>query len=160
MVLYFDMDGTIADLYSVPNWLDKLRAEDPSPYHDAKVIHGELPRLLKDLRNAGAHLGVISWTAKGGTKEYNKKVRQAKKEWIDSHFPHTFEEFHVIKYGVSKSKAARLDNATLIDDNIKVRSSWENSKAANISMPTIDASDTISMIFTLSSLLEQLTQGM
>ena len=31
-MICFDMDGTIADLYAVPNWLDKLRAEDASPY--------------------------------------------------------------------------------------------------------------------------------
>lgn len=31
----WDMDGTIANLYSVPDWLEKLRAEDPSPYLDA-----------------------------------------------------------------------------------------------------------------------------
>lgn len=30
-MICFDMDGTIADLYAVPNWLDKLRAEDASP---------------------------------------------------------------------------------------------------------------------------------
>lgn len=156
MVLYFDMDGTIADLYSVPNWLDKLHAEDASPYNNAKVIHSELPHLLKSLRNAGVHMGIISWTAKGGSREYNKRVRHAKLDWVNKYFPHTFDEFHVIKYGTSKSKAAKLDNATLIDDNIKVRSSWENSKAANTSMPTIDASDTIAMINTLTSLLEQL----
>lgn len=156
MVLYFDMDGTIADLYNVPNWLDKLHAEDPSPYNDAKVIHSELPHILRQLRNAGAHLGIISWTAKGGTDEYNRQVRKAKHAWINEHFPHVFEEFHVIKYGVSKSKAAKLDNATLIDDNIKVRTSWENSKACNAEMPTIDASDTQAMIDALTSLLETL----
>ena len=33
--IYFDMDGTIANLYAVDNWLPKLRAYDPSPYMDA-----------------------------------------------------------------------------------------------------------------------------
>ena len=30
-MVVFDMDGTIADLYAVPNWLQMLRAEDPTP---------------------------------------------------------------------------------------------------------------------------------
>ena len=28
-MICFDMDGTIADLYSVDGWLDYLRAENP-----------------------------------------------------------------------------------------------------------------------------------
>ena len=36
--IFWDMDGTIADLYNVPNWLDKLRAEDTSPYREAKPL--------------------------------------------------------------------------------------------------------------------------
>ena len=33
--IYFDMDGTIADLYGVENWLEYLRAENPAPYRAA-----------------------------------------------------------------------------------------------------------------------------
>ena len=33
--IVFDMDGTIADLYGVENWLPKLRAYDPTPYQTA-----------------------------------------------------------------------------------------------------------------------------
>ena len=36
--IFWDMDGTIADLYNVPNWLDKLRAEDTSPYREAEPL--------------------------------------------------------------------------------------------------------------------------
>ena len=36
--IYFDMDGTIADLYNVENWLPKLRAEDASPYIEAEIM--------------------------------------------------------------------------------------------------------------------------
>ena len=27
--LCFDLDGTLVDLYGVPNWLEKIRAYDP-----------------------------------------------------------------------------------------------------------------------------------
>ena len=30
--IYFDMDGTIADLYGVSGWLEMLLAHDPAPY--------------------------------------------------------------------------------------------------------------------------------
>ena len=30
--IWFDMDGTIANLYGVEGWLDMLIASDPTPY--------------------------------------------------------------------------------------------------------------------------------
>ena len=33
--IYFDMDGTIANLYGVENWLPLLRSCDASPYVNA-----------------------------------------------------------------------------------------------------------------------------
>ena len=38
MTIWFDMDGTIADLYAVENWLPMLRASDPTPYAMAKPM--------------------------------------------------------------------------------------------------------------------------
>ena len=48
-MLIFDMDGTVADLYGVPNWLPMLRAFDPTPYRLAKPMWDmeELARLLR-----------------------------------------------------------------------------------------------------------------
>ena len=39
--IYFDMDGTIADLYGVENWLDYLVAEQTKPYREAKPLCSE-----------------------------------------------------------------------------------------------------------------------
>ena len=36
--IYFDMDGTIANLFEVENWLPMLRAYNPAPYEQAKVM--------------------------------------------------------------------------------------------------------------------------
>ena len=38
MRICFDMDGTIADLYGVENWLDNLIAENVKPYAEAKPM--------------------------------------------------------------------------------------------------------------------------
>ena len=67
--IYFDMDGTIADLYAVENWLPKLRAYDPSPYMDAAplVRLSTLARLLNSLQRIGYTLGIISWCSKSST---------------------------------------------------------------------------------------------
>ena len=37
--LVFDLDGTIANLYAVDSWLEKLRSEDASPYLDAEPMY-------------------------------------------------------------------------------------------------------------------------
>ena len=36
--IYFDMDGTIADLYGVSGWLADLEAENVRPYAEAKPL--------------------------------------------------------------------------------------------------------------------------
>ena len=38
MRIYFDMDGTIADLYGVENWLNDLRTERTTPYEIANPL--------------------------------------------------------------------------------------------------------------------------
>ena len=51
-ILVFDMDGTIADLYGVENWLSLLRAENPLPYEIAKPLYDmdELEQILIQLK--------------------------------------------------------------------------------------------------------------
>lgn len=151
------MDGTIASLYSVPDWLEDIQAEDTKPYEVCGLMNECLPSLLENMKQNGFELGVITWTAKGGSKGYNKAVRKAKLEWLERHFKGVFSEFHAISYGTPKSKAAKRSNAVLVDDNAKVRTSWESSKACNAEMPTIDASDTTAMIQSLTALLETVT---
>ena len=38
MKIWFDMDGTIANLYAVENWLADLRAERTRPYDMAQPM--------------------------------------------------------------------------------------------------------------------------
>ena len=50
--IYFDMDGTIADLYGVDGWLDMLINEDATPYIKANplVRLATLARMLNRLQ--------------------------------------------------------------------------------------------------------------
>ena len=69
MKIWFDMDGTIADLYGVLGWLEAIIARDTRPYTEAKGI-GNLAliaRLLNKAQANGHEIGIISWTAKNGT---------------------------------------------------------------------------------------------
>ena len=127
MMICFDMDGTLADLYNVPNWLEKLRAEDESPYLDAEPMWDmiELRKILLALIETGYEVRIISWLSKGSSKEYDKKVRQAKINWLKKYdFP--YQTAHLVAYGRTKADSVRqvARDAILIDDNAKVRAGW------------------------------------
>ena len=118
MNFIFDMDGTIADLYHVEDWLTKLRAEDASPYEDAAPMWNmcELCEILRALQDMGHHVTVVSWLAKDSTKNYNRSTRAAKRKWLKTHnFP--FDEIHLVKYGTPKSKYANPSTINIYFDD-------------------------------------------
>lgn len=126
-MICFDMDGTIADLYAVPNWLAKLQAEDASPYAEAAPMWdmAKLRAILLDLIAKGWEIRVISWLAKDSTEEYKEAVRQAKREWLIRYdFP--ADKVHLVAYGTTKADCVRriAEAAILVDDNEKVRNGW------------------------------------
>lgn len=128
MTIYFDMDGTIANLYAVENWLPKLRNEDASPYTDATslVRLSTLARLLNHLRRNGHKIGIVSWTAKNGTPYYNKMVADAKMEWLKVHLKSVkFDEVHIVEYGTPKSSVVEDKNGILFDDEEPNRNEWK-----------------------------------
>lgn len=147
--LVWDMDGTIADLYSVDEWEPKLRASDPSPYLDAKplVDMAALRELLQRAKSMNIRIITVSWSSMNGTVEYGREVRKAKKEWLEKHCPELLEELHVVKYGTDKYSLCKGLRAILIDDNEKVRKSWP--------FDSIDASDSLIMLETLTALLDE-----
>lgn len=125
--IWFDMDGTIADLYSVENWEPKLRASDPSPYLDAKpLLHlSLLSRRLHEVQSKGYKIGILSWTSKDSTEEYELAVADAKIQWLRRHLPSvSWDRIRIIRYGAPKEE--RMDNTDdiLFDDNEEIRNNW------------------------------------
>jgi len=127
MTIWFDMDGTLADLYGVENWLPMLRASDPTPYMVARplVNLSALARVLNRLRREGYEVGVISWTSKTGTPDYNAAVTAAKYAWLAKHLPSVdFDEIHVVPYGTPKQVFCRTPADILFDDEQPNRDNW------------------------------------
>jgi phosphoglycolate phosphatase-like HAD superfamily hydrolase len=129
-MICFDMDGTIADLYGVENWLEMLRAFDPTPYEIAEPMWdmAELADLLHQVQTIGIEIRIITWLSKESTAEYDDAVRVAKRNWLaEQGFP--FDHFHGVRYGATKADSVRRylgegETAILIDDNAKVRQGW------------------------------------
>lgn len=131
--VYFDMDGTIANLYGFKNWLEYLLKEDTTPYMEAKPLMNlsALAREIHRGQKLGIKYGIISWTSKGGSTAYNKAVEEIKKAWLKKHLPSVvFDEIHVIEYGTPKSNYAK-GTSYLFDDEEKNRKEWKG-KAFNV----------------------------
>ena len=132
--IYFDMDGTIANLYGVENWLDYLIASDALPYEIAKPLIrlNAFARVLNRLQKQGYKIGIISWLAKNSDTDYDEKVTKAKKEWLKKHLASVnFDEIHIVKYGTPKQTFAKTKNDILFDDEEKNRNDWTG-KAFNV----------------------------
>ena len=128
MTIYFDMDGTIANLYSVENWLEKLRSEDATPYEEAKPLIrlATLARLLNKLQRNGHEIGIVSWLSKNSTTEYDEKVTNAKMKWLATHLKSVrFDEIKIGKYGTPKSTMVDDVNGILFDDEEPNRKEWK-----------------------------------
>ena len=125
--IFFDMDGTIADLYGVENWLDYLIASDSLPYEIAKplVKLNSLARVLNRLQKQGYRIGVIRQLAKNSNASYDEKVTKAKQDWLKKHLSSVdFNEIHIVKYGTPKQTFAKTENDILFDDEEKNRTEW------------------------------------
>lgn len=137
--LVFDMDGTIADLYGVKNWLEMLRSYNAKPYRVAKPMYDmdTLKEILETLKLQGWRIAVTTWLSKDSTKEYDDAVRAEKIAWLKKYnFP--YDEIHLVKYGTTKANCTRKLGGyqVLVDDNKKVRDGWRLGA-------TIDANENI-----------------
>ena len=136
MKIWLDMDGTIADLYAVENWLDMLRAYDATPYASAKplVNMSLLARLLNSRQREGFKICIISALSKEPTPEYDRAVIKAKKVWLKTHLPSVqFDEIKFVPYTFEKNKV-NSGNDVLFDDEARHLEAWTGTAipAANI----------------------------
>lgn len=126
--IYFDMDGTIADLYGVKDWLDYLIHKDATPYRIAKPLINTviLNYWFNRLQKKGYRVGIISWLAKNSNEKFDKEITEAKRMWLKTYFPSVqFDEIHIVPYGYSKTNFVNDSSDILFDDEIQNREAWE-----------------------------------
>lgn len=122
--IWFDMDGTIANLYGVENWLGYIITEETKPYAIAEplVNMNALARVLNRLNRNGYTINIVSWTAKNGTAGYNEAVAEVKKAWLKKHLASVkFTAIDILPYGTNK---AENRNGILFDDEEPNRKAW------------------------------------
>ena len=127
ITINFDMDGTIADLYGVENWLAHLIAENTTPYEMARplVRMTELANRLNALQKRGYQVAVITWLAQGATAEYDRAVATAKMNWLARNLPTVnWDRITVVPYGTPKQNFCNNPLDVLFDDEEHNRTAW------------------------------------
>lgn len=125
--IFFDLDGTIADLYSVPDWLAKLRAFDPSPYIEARTMINMslLARYLNKVQAGGWRIAIVSWLSKEPQEAYDRAVTHAKMSWLQRHLPSvTWDDIYIVAHGTPKESFMNTSKDILFDDEEKNRINW------------------------------------
>ncbi len=140
--IYFDMDGTVADLYNSTGWLDKLENQEVGVFKDLAPMVDmiELENVCNRLQAQGWTIGVITWLPMRASELYEIECTEEKNLWISKHMPYV-QEMYCQPYGVPKQHAPRQqsEHMVLVDDNQEVREMWEN----NRNRVTIDATKNI-----------------
>ena len=127
ITINFDMDGTIADLYGVENWLEMLIAEDTTPYAEALPLLrlSALARKLNALQRSGYDLAIISWLSKSGSDAYNEAVTAVKLNWLKKHLPSVnWDRITIVPYGTPKQNFCENPLDILFDDEERNRNNW------------------------------------
>ena len=129
--VYFDMDGTIADLYTEDINLDEVFTREERIFQNLKPLVNpiKLNAEIAKLTHKGYTVGVITWLPAGASAEYRETCKADKLEWTKKHFPELANNFHALPFGTPKARAIKtLKVATLVDDNPEV---LRNFKAIN-----------------------------
>lgn len=122
----FDMDGTIANLYGVEDWLYKLTNHIATPYEEATPLlnFSLLARMLNKLQKTGYEIVIISWLAKNSNIQYDNEVTEAKLNWLKKHLPSVhWDEIIIVAHGTPKENYC-FGNDILFDDELKNRENW------------------------------------
>lgn len=145
MKIWFDMDGTIADLYGVDGWLEMLIAQDATPYAIAKplVNLSLLARLMNKAQRNGYEICIVSALAKDSTADYDEKVMNAKRKWLATHLASVrFDEIRFVPYWYTKNDV-NTGNDVLFDDEQRHLDKWTGN--------AIHASEIINTLKTLAA---------
>ena len=149
--IWFDMDGTLYDLYKIPGWLKALLDGDASIFNREGYARANLIRIraaIIALIAEGWTVGILTWAPKDiswGDSELDR-VADAKYQWLMNNMPELENvHFACIPYGESKAQflidmGEAGDVNYLVDDNKEVRHDWRDHTGGNGIFKTINAS--------------------
>lgn len=136
--IYFDMDGTFYNLYGFDGWLECILSEKTECYTKSSLLvnYEEFINVLRELKEKGYTIGIITWLSKNATRRYQNMVRNAKYRYIAKYFNGIFDEIHIIQYGKNKNQYAE-NGYILFDDEENNRIQWEKKNGISYNVNNI-----------------------
>lgn len=138
--VYFDMDGTIANLYAVPDVFKRLDANDATPYAEAIPIPKYID-MMHQFKEMGYKVGIITAcsrfppnTPDDVKAKMNIETEANKIKWLkEQGLWGIIDTFQFIPCGVSKYEVTEDKTGVLVDDEDKVLATWysDRIKAVN-----------------------------
>ncbi|MGN0961492.1 MAG: hypothetical protein ACI4PF_04765 [Christensenellales bacterium] len=129
--IYFDLDGTVYNLYGIENWLQYLDEENSEVFlmGDFMVDYKKFMDCIASLTKKGYSFGVITWLPMRASVEFEEDCRQQKIKWVKQFLPFV-TEITCQSYGIPKQNAIqkKSEKMFLIDDNKEVCNIWEQEK--------------------------------
>ena len=125
-MIWLDMDGTIADLYSVDSWLNMIRSEDARPYAMARplVNMAVLAVLLNQKKKQGYGVGIVSAMPKDSNPLFDARIIKAKLDWLGRYLPTVkWDAIEFTAYADIKNMVNQGEDI-LFDDEIRHLNAW------------------------------------
>lgn len=122
-LVYFDMDGTIADLYGVTNCFKRLDALDANVYLEAKPIDKYI-NMLKEFKHMGYKVIILSCLGMISDPIFDKNTIHNKNIWLDKYVGKEYIDERMFIPNTKHKESYIKDYGILVDDDIRVLCNW------------------------------------
>lgn len=124
-VVYFDMDGTIADLYGVSNCFKRLDNMDATVYSEAKPIDKYI-NMLKEFHTMGYKVIILSALGMVSSKRFDKDTIRNKGIWLDTYVGKEYIDERIYIPNTKHKELYQLfGKGILVDDDDRVLMNWD-----------------------------------
>lgn len=162
--IFFDLDGTLFDLYGKSEWLERLQNEDPTVFEGDGMTKGFLSSIdlvnlfevANMLAEKGVQFEVITWLPMGASPEYEFACDLIKRKWVKENLPF-ITKVTCLSYGIPKQNGIekRAAQMFLVDDNEEICKMWETAKMRKAILVDND----FTVVDALYSILDGLSEG-
>ena len=122
-IVYFDMDGTLADLYGVTNVFKRLDALDANVYSEAKPIDKYI-NMLKEFKHMGYKVIILSCLGMISDKQFDKDTVHNKGVWLDKYVGKEYIDERIYIPNTKHKEQYINEYGILVDDDDKVLVNW------------------------------------
>ena len=124
-VVYFDMDGTIADLYGVSDCFKRLDNMDATVYSEAKPIDKYI-NMLKEFHTMGYKVIILSALGMVSSKRFDKDTIRNKGIWLDTYVGKEYIDERIYIPNTKHKELYQLfGKGILVDDDDRVLMNWD-----------------------------------